>query len=147
MPSFRSLTEQERWSVIAYLKSFYPQFEKEQPKPIAISPQPIPSSPESIDRGRKAYFASGCQACHGDDADGEGQLSRAKELVDSRGLPIKPGDLTSRSSLKNGSKAEDLYRTIMTGLDGTPHPSYMDQYANKEEMVWHLVNYLLSLSE
>ena len=100
-------------------------------------------SPENAEQGRQTYFASGCQGCHGDEADGEGQLSRANELIDSRGLPINPGDLTSRSSLKNGSKPEDLYRTIMTGLDGTPHPSFMDYYANKEAEVWHLVNYLL----
>jgi mono/diheme cytochrome c family protein len=147
MPSFRSLTEQERWSVIAYIKSFYPQFQQEQPKPIPIGFPPFPSSQESIDRGLKAYFASGCQGCHGDDADGEGELSRAKELVDQRGLPIKPGDLTSRASLKNGSTPQDIYRAILTGLDGTPHPSFMDYYANKEDEVWHLVNYLLSLSE
>lgn len=147
MPSFRSLTEQERWSVIAYIKTFYAGFQKERPEAIPLTLAPVPSTPDSIERGRQTYFASGCQGCHGDDADGDGDLSRAKELVDQRGLPIKPGDLTSRSSLKNGSAPQDLYRSIMTGLNGTPHPSFMDQYVNKEEEIWHLVNYLLSLSE
>ena len=147
MPSFRELTEQERWSVISYIKTFYPGFQKERPESIPLRSLPILSTPESIERGRMAYFDSGCQGCHGDDADGEGTLARAKELMDQRGLPIRPGDLTSRSSLKNGSAPQDLYRSIMTGLDGTPHPSFLDQYANKEEEIWHLVNYLLSLSE
>ena len=147
MPSFRELTEQDRWSVIAYIKTFYPGFQKERPESISVRSSPPASTPESIERGRTAYFAAGCQGCHGDDADGEGTLARAKELVDQRGLPIRPGDLTSRLSLKNGSMPQDLYRSIMTGLDGTPHPSFMDQYANKEEEIWDLVNYLLSLSE
>ncbi|TKB68993.1 MAG: c-type cytochrome [Nitrospira sp.] len=147
MPSFRSLTEQERWSVISYIKTFYPGFQKEKPESIPLTVSPVPSTPESIERGRMAYFDSGCQGCHGDDADGEGTLARAKELMDQSGLPIRPGDLTSRSSLKNGSAPQDLYRSIMTGLDGTPHPSFLGQYANKEEEIWHLVNYLLSLSE
>lgn len=147
MPSFRSLTEQERWNVISYIKTFYSGFQKEKPESIPLTLSPVPSTPESIERGRTVYFGSGCQGCHGDDADGEGNLARAKELVDQRGLPIWPGDLTSRFSLKNGSAPQDLYRSIMTGLDGTPHPSFRDQYVKKEEEIWHLVNYLLSLSE
>ncbi len=147
MPSFRGLAEHERWSVIGYIKTFYPGFREERPESIPLKSLPVPAVAESIDRGRLVYFNSGCQGCHGDDADGEGHLARAEELVDQRGLPIRPGDLTNRSSLKNGSAPQDLYRSIMTGLDGTPHPSFMDQYADKEEDIWHLVNYLLSLSE
>lgn len=38
-------------------------------------------------------------------------------------FPVKPTDLTQRP-LKSGSIPRDIFRSILTGLDGTPMPSY-----------------------
>ena len=43
-----------------------------------------------------------------------------------------------------GSEPEDIYRTLMTGLAGTPMPSYVD--ALEPDQAWDLVYYVLSLS-
>jgi DMSO reductase family type II enzyme heme b subunit len=46
--------------------------------------------------------------------------------------------------MKGGASPEDIYRTFMTGLDGTPMPSFIDDLV--EEQRWQLVHYIQSLS-
>ena len=147
MPSFNSLTEEERWQVIAYIKSFNPAF-KEKRSPAIPMPAPPPSpSDTGIEHGRTIYGQFGCQVCHGDNGLGDGPESRAGHLRDTQDLRIAATNLTDRSAMKNGAGPQDMYRSIMTGLDGTPMPSYADQFAERESEVWDLVWYLLSLSE
>ncbi len=146
MPSFGSLTEAERWQVIAYVTSLNPEFKKSAARPLAIVGAPIPLTGESIERGRATYQRFDCQSCHGADGRGDGPVSVAGELKDARGFPIQATDLTSPSSFKNGGSIRDIVRSIMTGLDGTPMPSYADQLKGSEEDVWHLANYLSSLA-
>ena len=69
----------------------------------------------------------------------------APELKDNTEMPITPTDLTSPTRFKNGATPHDLYRTLMTGLAGTPMPSYADSL--EPEQAWDLVFYVLSLSE
>jgi cytochrome c oxidase cbb3-type subunit I/II len=54
-----------------------------------------------------------------------------------------PADLTS-GQFKSGSAVEDIFRTMTTGLSGTPMPSYRD--ALPEEDRWALSYYVLALS-
>ena len=70
---------------------------------------------------------------------GRGERPSARNLRDSWGYPTRPTDLTRRP-LKGGSSPTDLYRTLGTGLDGTPMPSYRD--ALTEEERWALVAYV-----
>jgi len=146
MPSFASLTEQQRWAVVAYIKSFNPAFRNSAPSPLTIPSPAIPPTDASIRQGKVMYMRFGCQGCHGEGGTGDGPVSRAGGLQDERGLRIVPPDLTDRASYKNGTEPRDLYRTLMTGLDGTPMPSYAANFEGDEAAVWHLVNYLLSLS-
>ena len=146
MPPFTGLTEEERWQVIAYLKTFYPNFRQEKPQPLAIGLPPIPSSPESIEKGRKAYLLNECYVCHGGDGEGDGPAARAGDLKDGNRMPLAPRDLANPASYKNGFSPRDIYRTILTGLDGTPMPSYAGQFTGHEEDLWYLVNYIRSLS-
>jgi len=146
MPSFNGLAEEERWAVIVYIKSFNPAFKEEKPTPFPIPNPPYPPSDASIDNGRKLYFKYSCQSCHGDNGYGDGPESIKGNLKDARGLPISAGNLSDRLSLKNGSTARDIYRSLMTGLDGTPMPSFADSLAGKDKEAWDLVYYVLSLS-
>ncbi|MEK6632011.1 MAG: cytochrome c [Nitrospirota bacterium] len=146
MPSFGSLTEQERWEVITYIKTFNPAFKETPPIPLNIPIPSVPASEASVAQGRAIYLQFGCQGCHGENGTGDGAVHRAGELRDEHGLRIAPTDLTSRASFKNGSDLRDIYRTLMTGLDGTPMPSYAANFEGNEDNVWHVVNYLLSLS-
>ncbi len=83
-----------------------------------------------------------CFECHG--KDGRGADVNFK---DERGLSIMPVDLTLRETFGNGTSHEDIYRTIMTGLDGTPMPSYSILFSGKEGQAWDLVHYILFLGE
>jgi cytochrome c oxidase cbb3-type subunit 2 len=46
--------------------------------------------------------------------------------------------------MKGGTTGPDLYRVFMTGLNGTPMPSYADSI--KPEEAWDLVHYMQSLA-
>ncbi len=146
MPSFRGLTEEERWQVIYYIKTFNPNFQTAEPErsEIDIGPE-APATRGHIAVGRKLYKETGCSACHGESGRGDGP--QAPELKDYRGFHIPPADLTRPTSFKNGSDPEDIYRTIMTGLTGTPMILFAPTFAGREKEVWHLVHYILSLSE
>lgn len=146
MPSFQSFTEQERWEVIAYIKTFAPGFQENEAPAMRLPAPPIATSPENIARGRRVYLEQKCEACHGPDGKGDSPLALAAELTDARGMALAPADLTMPRSFKNGALPNDIVRTLLTGLDGTPMPSYEAAFEGREEDLWHLADYLLSLS-
>jgi cytochrome c553 len=82
-------------------------------------------------------------ACHGEQGRGDGPS--APTLKDNRDLPIAATNLTRLARFKNGARPEDIYRTLVTGLAGTPMPSYADSL--EPDQVWDLVYYVLSLSQ
>ncbi len=128
------LSDEEIGAVVQYIKSFSERFSREKPEiPITI-PVPPPNTPTLTESGRAIYKKAGCPECHGQGGKGDGPSARD--------LKIKPADLTLRP-LKGGSAPQDLYRTLMTGLDGTPMPSYKD--ALEEAELWPLVFFIESL--
>ena len=82
-----------------------------------------------------------CFQCHGESGVGDGPASAG--LSDSWGDKILPFDFTS-GPLKGGSTPEVIYRTFMTGLDGTPMPSYQPAMPEEQDR-WDLVSYCLEL--
>ncbi len=74
---------------------------------------------------------------------GRGDGPSAKTLVNEWGDPDPPFALT-KGHMKGGSTGEDLYRVFMTGLNGTPMPSFADTIQPSE--AWDLVHYMQSLS-
>jgi len=147
MPSFAGLSPVERWQVIAYIKSLNPEFEETPAPPLNIEMPHIPPSPESLRRGQEVYLAFECDSCHGIDGRGDSALYRAGELRDSQGLRIRPTDLTAPTSFKNSQSPREMGMSIMTGLDGTPMPAFAEAFADSPDDLWHLVNYLRSLSD
>jgi cytochrome c oxidase cbb3-type subunit I/II len=135
------LSENERWAVTEYLKTFSKRFKTEKP----LNPVPIPAPPspsrDPITLGKTMYTESGCSQCHG--AEGKRDASSANELKDESGSPIVPTDLTLKP-FKSGPGPLDLYRTISTGLNGTPMPTYADVLTPRER--WALVFYILSIA-
>ena len=141
MPSWNPLTRQQRADLIAYIKRFSPRFREEQPAaPLQIPPEP-PSSPDSVKRGAELFQGTNCWSCHG--KEGRGNGPSALSLTDSKGYPIAPFDFTSGAQFKCGQSDRDLFRVLMTGLDGTPMPSLMD--ALKPDQIWDLVHYIQTL--
>ena len=141
MADYEYLSELDRRALVVYLKSFSPRFTHESAGAPTVFPTPKPFALEAVARGRDLFGRMHCAAYHGEGARGDGPL--AGELSDSDGLPIRPSDLT-KQRLKSGRGPESVYRTVMTGLDGTPMPSYGDSMGPEEG--WNLALYILSLS-
>lgn len=143
MPSWKPLLKQERVDLVAYIKTFSSAFQEEKPAaPVEIPPE-SPSSAESIQRGAQLFQSMNCWSCHG--KDGRGYGPSAASLTDSRGFPITPFDFTSGSRFKCGETDRDMFRDLVTGLDGTPMPSFAS--AMTADQRWDVVHYIRSLSE
>lgn len=145
MPGFVGMPAEDRWKVTYYLKSMYAEFKGSVPEAIAVVGGPIPGTAVSVNKGYKVYTKFKCWECHG--GGGQGNGSKAADLKDDWGFPLPPRDLTRLNIYKNGSADIDIYRSIMAGLDGGAMPSYADFFAGEEENVWHLINYIRSLSQ
>jgi len=142
MDSYENLPQTDLRALVMYLKALSPRFLKRTPgNPIVFPPAHLPTQ-EAVTRGLHVYRKMQCSACHGDEARGNGPL--AQELTDPTGTPIRPADLTTKS-LKSGQGPQAIYRTIMTGLDGTPMPSYGDSLDPEEG--WDLALYIFSLAQ
>jgi cytochrome c oxidase cbb3-type subunit 2 len=142
MPSWKPLLRQERADLVAYVKTFSPSFQDEKPSaPVEIPPAP-PSSAESVQRGSELFRSMNCWSCHGKEGRGDGPS--AASLTDSRGNPIKPFDFTSGRVFKCGDTDRDMYRDLVTGLDGTPMPSFGS--ATTADQRWDLVHYIRTLN-
>jgi cytochrome c oxidase cbb3-type subunit 2 len=141
MPQWKSLTDQDRADLVAFIKTFSEKWATlKAGTPINIPPEP-PANVESILKGRQLYQKMECWRCHGPEGRGDGQS--AATLVDNKNRPIPPYDFSVGSRFKCGETNKDLYRIFMTGLDGTPMPSFADNI--KPEEAWDLVHFLRTL--
>ena len=142
MPPWLPLTGQQRADLVAYVKSFSPRFREDPPgAPLEIPPE-TPATQESMDRGRELYETTiKCAICHGKEGRGDGPS--APTLTDSKGMPIQPYDFTAATRFKCGQSNDDLYRVLMTGLDGSPMASFSNSL--KPEQAWDLIHYLRTL--
>jgi len=144
MPSHEDVSLADRKAVIAYIKTFSPRWqEEERGTPITIGKVPsYVRSAASVKRGKELYKKVGCFQCHGLSGKGDGPSSAT--LKDAWGDKILPFDFTS-GDLKAGSGAKEIYRTFVTGLDGTPMPSYEESL--DEQQRWDIVSYCLAIME
>ena len=145
MPPWPTFSDEQIQNLVYYLKTFSVDFaDPDYNNPSAISiGSPIASGEESVKRGREVFEGNECIKCHGDLGRGDGRS--APTLEDDWGNHVRPVDLTKRWTFRGGGSREDIFRTISTGFNGTPMPSYADTVS--EEDRWHLVNYIYSLSD
>ena len=129
--------------VIKYIKTFSDKWDNQQgPHDVIPVGEPVASSEESIEKGKKQFTALGCTLCHG--AEGRGDGATASVLTDHRGDPVYPRNLSKNWLFRGGGETKDIYMRINTGLNGTPMPSFADQLDNEQS--WDLANYVRSLS-
>jgi len=141
MPQWQPLIGQDRANLVAFIKTFSARWQTDKAgTPIAI-PTETPATIESILHGRELFQKMECWKCHGPEGRGDGPS--AATLTDSKGNPIRPYDFTTGLRFKCGVSNHDLYRIFMTGLDGTPMPSFADNI--KPEEGWDLVHFLRTL--
>jgi cytochrome c oxidase cbb3-type subunit I/II len=152
MPSWHELHIIDRLAVIQYIKyelavdrsnpaKPYAYFKEEPPgPPLYIGRPPVPSE-QMLTRAKDVWQSAKCWECHGQTGKGDGE--KAPGLKDDLGFPSPPADLTA-GQFKSGPTVEDIFRTMTTGLSGTPMPSYRDPLS--EEDRWALSYYVLALS-
>lgn len=122
MPAWDELlSERQRRAVIEYVKTLVPDYQDE----FAIEPPlPLPDRTPALGsawEGRYVFLALKCWECHGTAGRGNGPASGT--LEDDWGRRIKPYDFT-RGDYKTGGRPVDIYRTLRTGLSGTPMPAF-----------------------
>lgn len=141
MPQWSTFSKQERADLVAWVKHFSPRWANEKPgTPIQIPPEPEVTA-ERIKAGRDVFARVQCWKCHG--VEGKANGPSAATLTDDLGRPIQPYNFTEGSRPKCGETDKDIYRIFMTGLDGTPMPSFADNI--KPDEAWDLVFYLRTL--
>jgi mono/diheme cytochrome c family protein len=97
MPPFNSLSDSQRWDVVAYALS------------LSVSPQTLAEG--------KALYQENCVACHGDTGAGDGSEADS--------LEVQPPDLTDQERLASLSDT-DLFQAISAGV-ATVMPAYEDR--------------------
>ncbi len=142
MPAWRGvLSDSEIWQLVDYIETFSPDFADFPAEQQFLLEGRIDATPESLERGAQVFEKAECAKCHG--VGGRGGGPSAAEQEDEWGFKIYPADLTQPWRLRGGSSVEDLYRTMTTGVNGTPMPSFSDAWTAED--LWHLANYVHSL--
>lgn len=141
MPAFEALTERQVTDVMYYLKTLAPDFEDPQAyaEPIEI-PDPPGFSEDSLQVGFETYVQIGCARCHGEAGRGDG--SSAVTMRDDWGNFIPPADLTMPWNFRGGGSREDIFRSISTGLFGTPMAGFADGLTVEER--WQIVDWIVA---
>ena len=139
------LSEQERWAVIFYIKTFAPEFEDEEFDPyqrIVPLPADMPAYSDAlVEKGREVFERAKCWECHGKLGRGDGQ--KTFDRKDDWGFPIRIRNVTLPWKIKGGIDVADIYMRFSTGVNGTPMPSFVK--ALSEEERWYLANFIKSL--
>jgi len=174
MPDFRLVSEERRWDLVEYVRYIAMRGEFEQlALDIAWDEEELPDFEEaaeivlerwslkkvkavypaisetdydadSIERGRAMFVdaqGANCASCHGNGGAGDGPAADGK--TDDWGYPLKPRDLRP-GTYRAGQEPADLYRSISTGINGTPMPSYLGAF--EPEQIWDLVHFVQSLA-
>jgi mono/diheme cytochrome c family protein len=143
MPAWPSLSDQQLSDLAYYITTFSPDFTNPEraPTPIELPSTPA-STPASIELGKKLYVDTGCLKCHGNLGRGDGPS--APTLVDDFGHPIRAANLSESWTFRGGSSREDIFRTMSTGLNGSPMPSFADSLTPEQR--WAITDFITSLS-
>jgi mono/diheme cytochrome c family protein len=143
MPAWPALSDADVAELVKYIKTFSPEFAKPEnaPKPIDLPSAPR-ATKETAEQGKKLFEDNGCIRCHGSLGRGDGPS--APTLTDDWGRPIRVADLAQNWTFRGGNTREDIFRTMSTGFNGTPMPSFAD--ALKPEQRWAITDYIVSLA-
>lgn len=109
---------------------------------------PLTSEPayteESIAQGRAIFMREECFKCHGTDGRGRTPEPIGKDIW--VGEDVYAADLSS-GMLHGGRRSIDIYRRIYSGVNGTRMPSFTEKFKDDPDAVWHLVHFIVSITE
>ena len=141
MPPWNTFTGQMRADLVAWIKHFSPRWQTEKAgETIQVPPEPEVTA-ERIKAGQEVFNRVQCWKCHG--VEGKANGPSAATLQDDQGRPILAYNFAEGGRFKCGTSDGDLYKIFMTGLDGTPMPSFSDNI--KPDEAWDLVFFLRTL--
>ncbi|MDE0010883.1 MAG: c-type cytochrome [Candidatus Poribacteria bacterium] len=124
MPGWEtSLSADDRWELVAYIKTFHNGFKEREapPREITLAGQ-ITYSEESVEIGKGLYTELGCIECHGNIGRGDG--TSAPTLTDEWGFQTWPANLTHGWNYRGGSDTEDIFKRFIGGIAGSPMPAF-----------------------
>ncbi len=142
MPFWNSLSFEQRWQVIHYIKTFNKKFKENDSRKEVSTGAGNASTPESIERGKKLFKEAKCFLCHGEDGKADGPITTT--LKGKWDIPFKARNLSQSWMYKGGNASEDIFRTITSGINETPMGSYADYLTDEDR--WHLSHYVKSIS-
>ncbi len=126
MPAWEGLlSEDERWSLVAHIKTFYEGFEEASPRLIDLSGK-IPYAEASVAKGEVFYTNLGCVECHG--AVGRGDGTSAPDFTDEWGFRTWPANLAQSWNFRGGSTTEDIFKRFIGGIAGSPMPAFVSAF-------------------
>jgi len=99
----------------------YPAMAREVIPP--IDPKTVMTPNATLISKGKALYAQTCATCHGVDGKGDGPGGT--------GLNPKPRKFTEQAAWKNGTRLEDIYKTLEEGIKGSSMVSY--NYLSKKD--------------
>ncbi len=142
MPPWERFSNDEVKALVDYLKKFSPETFETKAAPIKIGKPPA-SKDELVEQGKKIYETAKCWECHGKAGRGDGEKGWQEKFKDDWGDRIYPTGVTKPWELRNGSDVQDIFRTVTTGIEGTPMTSYGDTLSDEKR--WALAYYEKSL--
>lgn len=148
MPGWRDhLDDREVADLIDYLQTFSRFFESQPaPEPMTIAAA-TSAGEEAIAEGREFYEKIECNKCHGEQGRGDGPS--APTLEDDQDRPVRAADLSENWLFNGGGSVEEIHERLVTGLNGTPMPSFHDLVAAEfltEDQLWNVAHYVRSLA-
>ena len=160
MPPFAHLDEQDRWSLVVFIKSlgnfyddydevvinrFDPDFGGRKSEPLEMGEEPEVTI-ETVTRGRILFIEQACVSCH------QGKKPRPVGLArwegtfdnwnDEMNRPIQNSRNLTTRVFRSGAAKSDLFRIISDGPTIGPMPSYRNLPPQDR---WSLVHYVESL--
>ena len=146
MPSWKHLSENDRHSLVLYLKSLSKKFTKFIKKGKTHKIVAIPSPPKftiaSLERGKDLYIQN-CSGCHG--VRGRSDGASTKKIVNIPTDAIWPRNLSKPWKFRRGDRRKQIFKTLRTGLSLTAMPRFSPRIF-KDEQIWDLVNYVQTFS-
>ena len=137
MPPFGDLLDDgERRALARYVLALAPSTRR------TAAPLDLPATdwrPALATRGERAYARAGCADCHGADGRADGWRPRRE----GPGAETPPTNLTEPWSFRGGAQIDDIALRILTGIDGSPMPSFAGRVSAAEAVV--IAAYVLTL--
>ena len=146
MPAWKHLPENDRRSLVLYLKTLSKKFakfiKKGKTHKVIVVPDPPAFTLASLERG-KELFIKNCSACHG--VKGRSDGPSTKKIVNLPTDAIWPRNLSKPWKFRRGDKRKEIFLTLRTGLSLTAMPRF-SQRIFKDEQIWDLVHYVQTLA-